>query len=453
MRVHPRLNLALTTVLRRPALPIVLGFSGLIGIGTLLLVMPFSSESGESADLVTALFTSTSAVCVTGLIVVDTPTYWSTAGEVVILGLIQLGGLGIMTVASTLSLLMFRRFGLRLRLTAQAETKALGMGDVRRMVSGIVVLSLVFEVVVLVLLTGRLILGYDLAPGRALYQGLFYAVSAFNNAGFALHTDSLMRYAADPWFSLPICLAVFAGGLGFPVWIELFRRLRGPHRMTMHVRITLLATAVLIAGGWLSITVAEWNNPDTLAPMSWHAKLLVGFFTALMPRSGGFNGIDIGSMNHSSLLVQDILMFIGGGSASTAGGIKVTTFALLAFVILAEVRGEPSVHVFGRKLPNTVQRQALTIVLIGVGAVVAATLALLAISPFGLERSMFEAISAFATVGLSTGITGELPPLGHVMLIGLMFIGRLGPITLASALALRERSRRYELPEERPIVG
>ncbi|MFC7343815.1 TrkH family potassium uptake protein [Saccharopolyspora griseoalba] len=409
MRVHPGLNRALAVVLRRPALPIVFGFSGLIGIGTALLAMPFSSESGEGADLVTALFTSTSAVCVTGLIVVDTPTYWSTAGEVVILGLIQLGGLGIMTVASTLSLLMFRRFGLRLRLTAQAETKALGIGDVRRMVSGIVLLSFVFESVVLVMLTSRLIIGYDLALGRALYEGLFHSVSAFNNAGFALHSDSLMRYATDPWLMLPICLAVFAGGLGFPVWIELFRRLRGPHRMNMHVRVTLLATGVLIVGGWLALTVAEWNNPETLQPMSWPSKLLVGFFTALMPRSGGFNSVDIGAMNHSSLLVQDILMFIGGGSAGTAGGIKVTTFALLAFVIFAEIRGEPSVHVFGRKLPTTVQRQALTIVLIGVGAVVAATLALLALTPFGLEQTMFEAISAFATVGLSTGSPGTCP--------------------------------------------
>ncbi|SFT07244.1 TrkH family potassium uptake protein [Saccharopolyspora flava] len=438
---------------RRPSVPIVLGFAALIAVGTVLLMMPFSSESGEATGLVPALFTATSAVCVTGLIVVDTPTYFSTAGEIIILGLIQLGGLGIMTVASLLSLLMFRRFGLRMRLTAQAETKALGLGEVRRMVTRVIGLSLLFELVVAVVLTARLIIGYQETVGRAIYDGVFHAISAFNNAGFALRSDSLMSFATDPWFMLPICLAVIAGGLGFPVWVEIFRHLRGARRWTMHAKVTLWATAALLVVGVLGTTVAEWANPATLGPLSWPGKLLAGFTTGVMPRTAGFNSLDVGAFHPATLLLQDILMFIGGGSAGTAGGIKVTTFALLAFVILAEIRGEPTVHVLGRQLPSTVQRQALTIVLLGVAVVMLTVLALLVISPFGLDQVLFEAVSAFATVGLSTGITGDLPAFGQILLVLLMFIGRLGPITLASALALRERVRRYELPEERPIVG
>jgi Trk-type K+ transport system membrane component len=221
----------------------------------------------------------------------------------------------------------------------------------------------------------------------------------------------------------------------------------------MHTKVTLLATAVLTVGGTLYITAGEWANPGTLGPLSWPGKLLAGFFAALMPRTAGFNSLDIADMYPGTLLVQEILMFIGGGSAGTAGGIKVTTFALLAFVIFAELRGEPTVHVLGRRLPAGVPRQALTIVLIGVAVIVLTVLALLAMTPFGLDAVLFEAVSAFATVGLSTGITAQLPDAGRILLIALMFIGRLGPITLGSALALRERVRRYELPEERPIVG
>ncbi|MDA3627501.1 TrkH family potassium uptake protein [Saccharopolyspora sp. WRP15-2] len=431
----------------------MLGFAVIILLGTVLLMMPFAAESGQATGFVAALFTATSAVCVTGLVVVDTATHWSTAGEVIIVALIQIGGLGIMTLASLLSLLVFRRFGLRMRLTAQAETKAIGLGDVRRLVGNVLLLTVAFELVAAVLLTARLSAGYDLGFGRAAYEGVFHAISAFNNAGFALYPDNLMGFVTDPWICLPIAAAVIAGGLGFPVWIELFRRFRQPRRWKLHVKITLLATAVLLVGGTAVITIAEWTNPGTLGPLSWPGKLLAGFFAAVMTRTAGFNSLDIGEMHSGTLLVQDIMMFIGGGSAGTAGGIKVTTFALLAFVILAEVRGEPSVHVMGRRLSEGVQRQALTIVLIAVGVVMAVVLALLAITQFSLDQVLFEAVSAFATVGLSTGITADLPESGQLLLVALMFIGRLGPVTLASALALRERARRYELPEERPIVG
>lgn len=439
-------------VLRRPPVVVVVGFALVIAVGTALLMLPMATETGE-VDFVTALFTATSAVCVTGLIVVDTPSYWSTAGELILLVLFQIGGVGIMTLASLLSVAVFRRFGLRMRLSAQAETKTAGLGEVRGVVWRILVLAVTIEAITAVFLVTRLHIAYGRELPRALYEGVFHAVSAFNHAGFALYSESLAGFVGDAWVCVPVIFAVVAGGLGFPVWLELFRRLGTPRHWSLHTKITLLATGVLFVVGIVAVMAAEWSNQATLGPLAVPEKLLAATFAGVMPRTAGLNTIPVGEMHSVTLLVQDVLMFIGGGSAGTAGGIKVTTFALLAFVVLAEIRGEPSVHVLGRRIPEGVQRQALTIVLIGVAAVVVSTIVLLAITPFRLDRVLFESISAFATVGLSTGITGDLPAAGKVMLVVLMFAGRLGPITLASALALRERTRRYERPEERPIVG
>ncbi|WP_342768952.1 TrkH family potassium uptake protein [Prauserella flavalba] len=441
---------------RHPARIVVLAFAAVVSVGTVLLMLPVAAEDGTRTAFVTALFTATSATCVTGLAVVDTPTHWSAFGERVILGLIQAGGLGIMTIASLLGLLVSRRFGLRMQLTAQAETKALDLGDVRRVVRGVVLVSLAFELVTSLVLAARFAIGYDYGPGRALYHGVFHAVSAFNNAGFALYTDNLVPFATDAWICLPIAIAVLAGGLGFPVWLEIWRhRRRGPakRRWSLHAKITVVTSGLLLLVGFVVITIAEWNNPETLGRFGPGGKLVAGFFHGVMPRTAGFNSIDIGELESGTLLVNDILMFIGGGSAGTAGGIKVTTFALLAFVIYAEIRGEPSVHVMGRKLAASTQRQALAVALLSVGAVVVGTLVLLTLTQYRLEVVLFEVISAFATVGLSTGITADVGSAGHLVLVLLMFLGRVGPITLASALALRERARRYELPEERPIVG
>lgn len=437
----------------RPAVPIVLGFAGIIGIGTVLLSLPAAAAAHRRTGLLDALFTSTSAVCVTGLISVD-PRHWSRFGQVMILLLVQLGGIGIMTAASLLGLLIFHRFGLRMRLTTQAETQSPGLAGLRSLIVRVAGVSLSCELLFAVVLSLRLATGYDVTVGEAIYRGIFSSVSAFNNAGFALRGDSLARFAADGWIVVPTAVAMITGGLGFPVLLELLRRrLRHPRRWSLHTRLTLLGTAVLVVIGPVLITGFEWTNPATLGHAGVPRKLLDGFFTGVMPRSGGLSVIDIGSMHPASLLVQDILMFIGGGSAGTAGGIKITTFALLGFVILAEIRGEPTVHILGRRLPAEVQRQALAVALSAVGAIVVATLAVLLSSPFGLQPVLFEVVSAFATTGLSTGITGQLPLVGQLVLIVMMFVGRLGPITLASALALRERTRRFELPEERPIVG
>jgi trk system potassium uptake protein TrkH len=440
-------------VARHPARLVVLGFAVAVVVGWGLLMLPAATETGRGAGAVTALFTATSAVCVTGLVIEDTGGYWSGLGEVIILGLIQVGGFGIMTLASLLGLLVAGRLRMRLQLGTQTETKSMGVGDVRRVVLGVLRISLVVEAVVATVLTWRFADGYGESWGRAAYLGLFHAVSAFNNAGFGLYADSLMRFVGDPLICLPICAAIIIGGLGFPVLFELRRAVRTPQRWSLHTKITLAMTGVLLGGGWLLITWAEWANTATLGRLGFGEKLLAGFTTAVMPRTAGFNSVDVAQMNDVTLLINDVLMFIGGGSGGTAGGIKVTTFALLAFVILAEVRGEPSVHALGRRLPAAVQRQALTIALLSVGLVMASTLVLLALTPFTLNQVLFEVTSAFATVGMTTGITAQLGTAGHVILIALMFIGRLGPITAGAALALRERTRRYELPEERTIVG
>ncbi|MFC0624084.1 TrkH family potassium uptake protein [Kribbella deserti] len=441
---------------RHPGQLVVAGFAGVTLIGTVLLMLPIATTAGQSTGMVSALFTAVSALCVTGLVVVDTPTYWSGFGEGVVLGLIQIGGLGVMTLASVLALLVARRLGMRLQLSAQAETKALGLGNVRQVVWGVIRLSLTVEAVIAILLALRFGLRYDEPWPRAIYLGVFHAISAYNNAGFALFTDSLIGFATDPFICVLIMAAVIIGGLGFPVILEVLRRTRRARRgrpWSLHTRITLATYGGLLVLGVIAVTLAEWRNPATLGPMNVTEKLLAGTFHGVMPRTAGFNSLDVAQFEPATLLLNDVLMFIGGGSAGTAGGIKVTTFALLAFVILAEIRGEPTVHVLNRRLPGAVQRQALTVALLGVGAVMIGTLTLLAMTSFRLDDVLFETVSAFGTVGLSTGITAKIPAAGQLVLVALMFIGRLGPITMASALAIRERPRRYELPEERPVVG
>lgn len=439
--------------MHHPAQAVIYAFALAVGIGTALLMLPASAADGSTTSFRTALFTSTSAVCVTGLAMVDTGTHWSTFGQVVILLGIQTGGFGIMTFASLLGLLVSRRLGLRTRLVAQAETNSLQLGDVRQVLIGVAVTSLLIEGIVAGMLAARLWIGGDAGLGRAAFLGIFHSVSAFNNAGFALWSDNLMRYVADPWFCLPIAAAIILGGLGFPVVFELRRELRRPRRWSVHTKITLLATVVLLVGGTVALTTLEWTNPGTLGPLNAPAKLLAGFFQSVMPRTAGFNSLDYGKMGEESLLITDVLMFIGGGSASTAGGIKVTTFTVLLFAILAEARGDESVEAFGRRVPRAALRQALSVALLGVAAVAAGTLAMLEMTDLGLDRVLFEVVSAFATVGLSTGITPTLPPAAQYLLVALMFTGRVGTVTLASALALRQRRKLYQLPEERPIIG
>ncbi|MUK00628.1 TrkH family potassium uptake protein [Vibrio cholerae] len=416
-------------------------------------MLPMAKVGAGGATFLEALFTATSAVCVTGLIVVDTPVYWTGAGHVIILALIQVGGFGIMSFASLLGVLLARRMGLRSRISTALETKSVGFGDVRSVLVGVLRITLMVEAITAVLLAARFFFGHDHGFWDALWLGVFHSVSAFNNAGFALFSDSLIGYVTDPWICLPVCAAVIIGGLGFPVLFELRRHFRYPRRWHINTKLVLSGTIVLLVLGTVFITAAEWSNPATLGALRPDQKLLAGFFQSTMTRTAGFNSVDFAQLQPVTLLAMDVLMFIGGGPAGTAGGLKITTFGVLLFILYTEVSGGTAVNVFGKRLPRSVQRQAISIVLLAVGLVISATMFLMLITDFGLDRVLFEVVSAFATVGLSTGITAGIPPAGQVALVVVMFAGRLGPVTLATALALRSTPRYYEYPKERPLIG
>ncbi len=422
-------------------------------VGTGLLLLPAAHTHGHGLTPVDALFTATTSLAVCGLSVIALGADLSLLGELVVLALIQIGGIGIMTLTSVLGVVMIHRLGLRMQLTVQAETRSPSVGDVRGVVGRVVATSLLCEAVLALIIVPRMWLGHGMAPGDALYRGLFHSVSAFNNAGLSLYGDSLTRFSGDPVILLPVAVATILGGLGFPVLLELRRHLRTPRIWSLHTKLTVTTTALLFAGGAVAVTAMEWASPATLGHLSTGAKLLDGTFHGIMPRSGGFNVIDVGAMNESTLLVTIMLMFVGGGSGSTAGGIKVATLAVIFLVVWAEIRGHPNVHVFGRRLSPSVIRQALSLMFLSMTVIVVSTVALLVTTTFNLVSVLFEVVSAAGVVGLSTGITPDLPPAAQVLLVILMLAGRIGPITFASALALRDRTRRYDVPEARPIIG
>lgn len=436
---------------RHPAQHVVSAFALATLVGGALLMLPWASTADTS--WVDAWFTATSAVCVTGLGVVDTGAHWTGFGEAVILALIQVGGLGIMTLSALIVVGLARRLGLRQRLIAQASTGSLDLGEVRSILRGVVIVSAVVESAVALVLGLRLWAAYDVALPRALYEGLFHAVSAFNNAGFGLRPDNLVAFQHDSLVLLTVGAAVVLGGLGFPVWVQLARHPRSPRRWNLHTKLTVAVTLALLIGGWIVLTAFEWSNPATLGALDAPGSLVNGLFASITPRTAGFNAIDVGAMRDESLLVTEVLMFIGGGSGSTAGGIKVTTFAVLAFTMWSEVRGDPDVSIFRRRIPTQAQRQALTVALSAVSLVVLATIALQVLSGLVQRDLLFEAVSALGTVGLTTGITPGLPDPAKVLLIGLMLLGRVGPPTLFAALVMREGERLYRHPEERPIIG
>jgi potassium uptake TrkH family protein len=445
--------LALRRTIQHPARLVPLAFLIAIIVGTGLLMLPVSRIGPGGAPFLTALFTATSAVCVTGLIVVDTSTYWAAFGQAVILALFQVGGFGIMTGATLLGLLVTRRLRLTTRLVAQAETRSMALGDVTGVLRLILLVTVGVELAIAAILTLQLRYGYQEPWGQALWNGLFHSVSAFNNAGFSTYSDSVVRFAVDPLIIVPITIAVILGGLGFPVLYELRQKPRQAARWSVHTKLTVLGTIILLLGGLAVVLAFEWSNPATLGSFDLQGKLLGALFHSAMTRTAGFNSVDIGQMRPETLAVSYGLMLIGGGSAGTAGGIKVTTFLLLGFVVWAEIRGEPDTNAFRRRISQDVQRQALTVVLLAAGAVAVGTVILLGTTDFQLEDILFEAISAFATVGLSTGITADLPPIAQFVIIALMFMGRVGTTTIATALALRSKQRPFRYPEERPIVG
>jgi trk system potassium uptake protein len=420
---------------------------------TSLLWLPIATASGRPAPFADALFTATSAVCVTGLTTVDTATYWSPFGQVVLLLGMQVGGLGVLTLASLLGLAVSRRLGLRQRLIAASETKALRLGEVGSLLRTIVLVSASLELSIALALFPRfLIRGEGLSA--AAWHAVFYAVSSFNNVGLTTHPGGLPPDAvSDPWLCVPLMVGVFAGSLGFPVLLMMGRRWRRPSTWDLHTRLTLQTTLLLFFGSILMIGGLEWRNEATFGRLDGGTKVLATLFASVMPRSGGLSTVDVGEMHESTWLVTDALMFVGGGSASTAGGIRVTTLAVIFLAAVAEARGDPDVETGRRRIPPASLRLAVTVAMAGSTMVGAATVAMLTITGLSLDVVLFEVISAFATCGLSTGITAGLPEEAKYVLSAVMFFGRTGTMTLAAALALRERTKMFRLPEERPIVG
>lgn len=451
--VVPAPATARRSALQHPARLITGAFAAACVVGTLLLLLPASSEGAGGASFEEAMFTAVSAVTVTGLAIVDTSSHWSMFGTVVILGLIQLGGLGIMTLASLVLVGLSRRVGLHQRLVAQQEVGVLTLGEVRRIVRSVFVLTIAVEVTAGTVLTTWFALRYDATIGRAAWLGVFHAISAFNNAGFALYADSLVGFVGDPVVNAVVMIAIVLGGLGVPVLGELVQdRLRW-RRWTLHTKLVLTTSLILVLVGWVFTCLFEWSNDATLGSLSIGERVLAGLFHSVSTRTAGFNTIDIGGIRDSTSLLSSALMFIGAAPASTGGGIKVTTFAMLAFVILAELRGDRDTSLFERRIPGVAQRQAIAVALVGVGVVFATTLAVTQIGGFGIGATLVEVTSAFGTVGLSTGITPSLPAAARVMLVALMFAGRVGPLTVGTALAVRSSDRRFRYPEERPLIG
>lgn len=437
-----------------PAQLIVLSFAAAILVGTLLLRLPLAHAASGKIGWLEALFTATSAVCVTGLIVVDTGGDFSAFGQVVIALLIQTGGLGILTAGTLLALITRRRLGFRERLTLQTQVSALQVGGVVRLVRNI--LLLVFSVE----LAGALVLYVRLAAvegwGHGAWQAVFHSISAFNNAGFSLYADSLSRYVSDPVINGVVMALIIVGGLGFVVVVNLTARYRQAERvpLSLHTKVALTATVFLIVGATIVFLALEWTNPKTLGPLPWPAKLLAGLFQAVTPRTAGFNTLDHAAMREATLVFTLLLMFIGGNPGSTAGGIKTVTFFVLVGSAWSLARGRGELELFNRRVPLASAVRAGVIGLISLN-IVGPGLTLLAMTDahLGMLRLTFEAFSAFGTVGLSMGVTPELSTPGKLIIIAMMFAGRLGPLTIALALMEAPPDRRIQHPVEEVVVG
>ena len=417
-----------------------------------LLSLPIAAADGKSTALPDAVFTAISAVTVTGLTTVNTATHWSPFGEAIILVAIQAGGLGIVTIALLLARAVTRHLGVRGKLFAQQGIGTSKLGEVGALLRTVVLTTLTIEAVLVAVLIPRFVM-IEENWWDGVWHGLFYGVSAFNNAGFVTHEDGLAQFDGDLWILLPIMVGVFVGSFGFPVYLTLINHRWRRDRWSLHTKLTLGMTTVLLFAGAAAWGLLEWSNERTIGELSPIDKLFHALFASVMMRSGGFAVVDTSDSNPITLLATDALMFVGGGSASTAGGIKVVTLAVLFLAIIAEARGDKSIMVWGRTIPNGTMRLALSVTFLGATLVLVATALIMTVSSAPLDRILFEVISAFATCGLSVGLSEELHPFGKYVLSVLMLAGRIGPIGLAAALAVRQRNVKYSLPEERPIVG
>nr|WP_259391377.1 TrkH family potassium uptake protein [Paenibacillus sp. 1011MAR3C5] len=429
----------------------VIGFAVIIFIGAILLALPSSSTSGKSIGFLDALFTSTSAVCVTGLVVLDTGSDFTLLGQGIILLLIQIGGMGFMVYGVIIALLLGKKIGLRQRVFIQESTKSASIQGLVKLVLSIVVITLSFEA------AGAFVLWLrwmpELGVGESAYYAVFHAVSSFNNAGFGLWSDSLVRYVGDPIVNIVISFLFIFGGIGFIVIVDIVKKRRWS-LFALHTKIVLLISALLTVGGFILILILELLNPAVFGGLSWSEKLWAAYFQSVTTRTAGFNSVDLGGLLTATQFLMVFLMFVGASSGSTGGGIKTNTLMILLVAMYSSIRGRSQVHIFKRKISHNIVLSALSVILLSLGLVLFVSF-LLTITEGGKEfiDLLFEATSAFGTVGMSVGITPDLTPAGKMIIIFTMFAGRLGPLTLAFALARKLKVSKIGYPEEKILVG
>lgn len=432
---------------------LVLGFAVVILIGTILLTLPFATEDGLGLSFLDALFTATSATCVTGLVVVDTGDTFSLFGELVIITLIQVGGLGFMTFATLLFMLLGKKISFKERLVLKEAFNNISTAGLVRLVKRILIFTAIIEGVGGIILSIRF--SFDFPLRQAIYFGFFHAISNFNNAGFDLMGDfsSLTSYVGDPTVVITVSLLITLGGLGFVVMNELYEY-RETHRFSVHTKVVLMTTLFLTVGSTILIFLFEYGNEKTIGSLSMTGKSLGALFQAVSPRTAGSNTLPIADLTHPTLFLTIILMFIGAGSGSTAGGIKITTFAVLMATVWSQLKGKEDVVLFKRRILIETILKALTVATSGTLIVMLVTF-LLSITEKGSVFIMylFEATSAFGTVGLSMGLTSDLSQFGRILIIFTMFVGRLGPLTLAFAITKRRRQDAFHHPKGNLMIG
>ncbi|EJL21382.1 TrkH family potassium uptake protein [Brevibacillus sp. BC25] len=436
-----------------PPKTLVLGFALIIFLGALLLTLPVATVDGLGLHWLDALFTATSATCVTGLVVVDTGTTFTTFGQLVILSLIQIGGLGFMTLATFFALIMRKKISLRERLILQESLNQMSMEGIVRLAKMILVFTALTELIGGVLLSIRF--AFDFPLPKAIYFGFFHAISNFNNAGFDLMGEfaSLTAYVDDPVVTLVVCLLIILGGIGFMVVSELYDY-RQTRRLSLHTKVVLSTTGILVVAGTALIFLLEYTNPKTLQPLSMMGKVLGSLYQSVTARTAGSNTLSIGDMYQSSLFLIIILMFIGASPGSTGGGIKTTTFATLIGAVIAQIKGKEDVIFFRQRILPHMVYKSLTLTMIALFIVLVMTMVLsITETSARFEMILFEVTSAFATTGLSMGLTPHLTPIGKTLIILTMFAGRVGPLTIAFALAQRKQKEYFRYPKGKITIG
>ncbi|RJX37008.1 Ktr system potassium transporter B [Paenibacillus pinisoli] len=432
---------------------ITIVFFFLICIGTVLLSMPFSSSSGDSVGFLNALFTAVSAVCVNGLVVLDTGSAFSMFGQVVIMLLIQIGGIGFMTLGVMVAILLGKKIGLKQRLIIQHSTQSTSAQGLVKLSLYMVLIVFLFESIATLILTLRW--ESEMGLGRAAYYALFHSISAFNNAGFALWSDGLSQHVGDPIVNFIIITLFVVGGLGYIVIVDIIRK-RSWRKLSLHSKIVILATAILSLLGFLLLFLLESWNSATYGDLTLSERIMASIFQSFTPRSAGFNTVDIASMLSVSQFLLIILMFIGAASGGTGGGIKINTVVVLLLATFNTFRGGGQIHAFERKISQDTVMRALAVVISSLTCVLFVTF-LLTITEDMLEdhflQVLFEATSAFSTTGLSMGLTADLSPVGKVIIAITMFIGRLGPLTLAFALSQKKQTSKIGYPEDHILIG